>query len=133
MKYIGSFLAAECGRPLLLAAASLAGNDGRKGTRLGEFLEPRGLCFAKGWLVVAYISIFPSFLSQIFFMRGVELIGPGRAGVFINLVPIFSSFLAVVLLGDPFHFYHAAALVLVLGAQETYPELPCITKNLNMS
>lgn len=68
----------------------------------------------KGWLVVAYISIFPSFLSQIFFMRGVELIGPGRAGVFINLVPIFSSFLAVVLLGEPFHFYHAAALVLVL-------------------
>jgi drug/metabolite transporter (DMT)-like permease len=47
-------------------------------------------------------------------MRGVELIGPGRAGVFINLVPIFSSLLAVGLLGEPFHLYHAAALVLVL-------------------
>ncbi|WP_428700226.1 DMT family transporter [Stappia sp.] len=68
----------------------------------------------KGWLVVAYISIFPSFLSQIFFMRGVELIGPGRAGVFINLVPIFSSLLAVMLLGEPFHLYHALALALVL-------------------
>ncbi len=69
----------------------------------------------KGWLIVAYISIFPSFLSQIFFMRGVELIGPGRAGVFINLVPILSSLLAVSLLGEPFHFYHAAALILVLA------------------
>jgi drug/metabolite transporter (DMT)-like permease len=69
---------------------------------------------AKGWLIVAYIAIFPSFIAQIFFMRGVELIGPGRAGVFINLVPIFSSLLAVGLLGEPFHLYHAAALVLVL-------------------
>lgn len=69
---------------------------------------------AKGWLVVGYIALFPSFLSQIFFMRGVELIGPERAGVFINLVPIFSSFLAVALLGEPFHLYHAAALALVL-------------------
>lgn len=68
----------------------------------------------KGWLVIAYIAIFPSFLSQIFFMRGVELVGPGRAGVFINLVPIFSSLLAVGLLGEPFHLYHAAALCLVL-------------------
>lgn len=68
----------------------------------------------KGWLVIAYISIFPSCLSQIFFMRGVELVGPGRAGVFINLVPIFSSLLAVSLLGEPFHLYHAAALCLVL-------------------
>jgi drug/metabolite transporter (DMT)-like permease len=48
-------------------------------------------------------------------MRGVELIGPGRAGVFINLVPILSSLLAVSLLGEPFHFYHAAALILVLA------------------
>lgn len=69
----------------------------------------------KGWLVVAYITIFPSFLAQIFFMRGIELIGPGRAGIFINLVPIFSSLLAVVLLGEPFHLYHAAALCLVLA------------------
>lgn len=70
---------------------------------------------AKGWLIVAYISLFPSFLSQIFFMRGVELIGPGRAGIFINLVPISSSLLAVGLLGEPFHLYHAAALALVLA------------------
>jgi drug/metabolite transporter (DMT)-like permease len=69
---------------------------------------------AKGWLIVAYIALFPSCLSQIFFMRGVELIGPGRAGVFINLVPIFSSLLAVMLLGEPFHGYHAIALTLVL-------------------
>ncbi|MEP2435768.1 MAG: DMT family transporter, partial [Roseibium sp.] len=69
----------------------------------------------QGWLVVLYISLFPSSLAQIFFMRGVELIGPARAGVFINLVPIFAAGLGILILGEPFHAYHAVALVMVLG------------------
>jgi drug/metabolite transporter (DMT)-like permease len=48
-------------------------------------------------------------------MRGVELIGPGRAGLFVNLVPIFGALLAVLILGEPFTAYHAVGLVLVLG------------------
>jgi len=70
---------------------------------------------AKGWAIVAFVCLLPSLLSQILFMRGVELIGPGRAGIFVNLVPVFAAFLAVVLLGEPFGWYHGAALVLVLG------------------
>ena len=62
-----------------------------------------------------FVTLFPSFLAQIFFLRGVDLIGPGRAGVFVNLVPVFASGLAVVVLGEVFAWYHAAALVLVLG------------------
>lgn len=69
----------------------------------------------QGWLVVLYIALFPSCLAQIFFMRGVELIGPARAGVFINLVPIFAAVLAVSILGEPFEWHHGTALVLVLG------------------
>ncbi|TVR05623.1 MAG: DMT family transporter [Salinarimonadaceae bacterium] len=68
-----------------------------------------------GWLILLYVAFFPSLLSQIFFMRSVELIGPGRAGLFVNLVPIFGAILAVGLLGEPFHLYHGAALVLVMG------------------
>jgi drug/metabolite transporter (DMT)-like permease len=67
------------------------------------------------WLILLYVSLLPSLISQIFFMRGVELIGPGRAGLFVNLVPVFGAMLAVLILGEPFHLYHAAALVLVLG------------------
>lgn len=69
----------------------------------------------KGWLVVLYIAIGPSCLSQIFFMRGVELIGPARAGVFINLVPVFAAILAISILGEAFEWHHGLALVLVLG------------------
>ncbi len=48
-------------------------------------------------------------------MRGVELIGPSRAVLFVNLVPVFGALLAVVILSEPFAWYHAVALALVLG------------------
>ncbi|MGJ3262393.1 MAG: DMT family transporter [Salinarimonas sp.] len=68
-----------------------------------------------GWLILAYVSLFPSLIAQLCFMRGVELLGPGRAGLFVNLVPVFGAMLAVAILAEPFRLYHAAALVLVLG------------------
>ena len=70
---------------------------------------------ARGWLILLYVTLLPSLVSQIFFMRGVELIGPGRAGLFVNLVPVFGALLAVVILGEPFAWYHGVALALVLG------------------
>jgi drug/metabolite transporter (DMT)-like permease len=69
----------------------------------------------RGWLILLYVMLLPSLLSQIFFMRGVELIGPGRAGLFVNLVPVFGAILGVAILGEPFRWYHAVGLVLVLG------------------
>jgi drug/metabolite transporter (DMT)-like permease len=69
----------------------------------------------EGWLILLYVALMPSLLSQIFFIRGVELIGPSRAGLFVNLVPVFGALLAVVLLGEPFALYHALGLALVLG------------------
>ena len=69
----------------------------------------------QGWLVMLYVSLFPSFLAQVSFIRGVEILGPGRAGLFVNFVPIFAALLSVLLLGEPFRLYHAAALALVLG------------------
>jgi drug/metabolite transporter (DMT)-like permease len=69
----------------------------------------------KGLLVTAWIAVFPSFLAQVFYLRGIELIGPGRAGVFVNLVPVFSAILAVTLIAEPFAPFHAMALALVIG------------------
>ncbi|MBV8450337.1 MAG: DMT family transporter [Hyphomicrobiales bacterium] len=69
----------------------------------------------KGIFVLIYVAIGPSLLAQVFYLRGVELIGPSRTGVFYNLVPVFGAGLAVLILGEPFHFYHAIAFILVLG------------------
>lgn len=69
----------------------------------------------KGWLILAYVAVFPSLLSQLFYMRGVELIGPGRAGLFVNLVPVFGAAFAVLILSENFRLYHGLSLALVLG------------------
>ncbi len=69
----------------------------------------------QGWVVLAYTALFPSILAQIFYVRGVELIGSNRAGLFINLVPVFGTLLAVLIVGEPFHAYNGVALALVLG------------------
>jgi drug/metabolite transporter (DMT)-like permease len=69
----------------------------------------------QGLGVAAYTAIFPSILSQVFYMRGVELIGPNRASLFINMVPVFGTLLAIAILGERFHPYHAIALALVIG------------------
>ena len=65
--------------------------------------------------LLVYVVIFPSLLSQVFFFRGVELIGPQRASIFSNLVPVFGSVLAVIILGEVFESYHAVGLSLVIG------------------
>jgi drug/metabolite transporter (DMT)-like permease len=69
---------------------------------------------ATGWMVLAYVAIFPSLMAQLFYLRGIELIGPGRAGIFVNLVPVFGSALSVAILGEPIGWHQVIALVLVL-------------------
>ncbi len=78
----------------------------------GSAIWPRSVT---AWSVILYTVIFPSMISQAFFARGVELIGSNRAGLFMNLVPIFGSILAVLLLGEKFQLYHGLALTLVIG------------------
>ncbi len=69
----------------------------------------------QGLGVVAYTIFFPSIVAQIFYIKGVEMIGANRAGLFINLVPIFGTLLSVMILRETFHLYHGIAMVLVLG------------------
>lgn len=69
---------------------------------------------AKGWVIIGLITLLPSFVAQITFIQGVSDIGPGRAGLFVNLVPVFASVLAVAVVGEDFRWYHAASLALVV-------------------
>ncbi|MER8609215.1 DMT family transporter [Mesorhizobium sp. M0435] len=70
---------------------------------------------ARGWAVAFYTAIGASVISQIFYIRGNELIGANRAGLFINLVPIFGTLLSVLIVGETFQLYQALALALVLS------------------
>ncbi|MDF1779246.1 MAG: DMT family transporter [Rhizobiaceae bacterium] len=69
----------------------------------------------RGWLTLLYAAIFPSILAQVFYIMGNQLIGGNRAGLFFNLVPVFGTFFAVLLLGEHLRVFHLIALVLVIG------------------
>lgn len=69
----------------------------------------------KGWIIVGLVTLLPSFLAQVFFIRSVELIGPARAGVFINLIPVFASVMAVYYLHEPLQSFQIVSLLMVLG------------------
>jgi drug/metabolite transporter (DMT)-like permease len=103
----GLSFAAGMGAASVLSSIPLALGE----AALGQLQWPT----AKGWLLILYIAIFPSLLAQLFFMRAVDLIGAVRAGVFINLVPLFGALLAVLIVGEHFANYHSVALVLILG------------------
>ena len=66
------------------------------------------------WLTILYIAFVPSFLAQVFFIRGVELVGASKAGLFINFLPIFAAILGVLLLGERLFVYHLISLFIVL-------------------
>lgn len=70
---------------------------------------------ATGWAVILYTAIFPSLASQVLYVRGVELIGANRAGLFINAIPIFGTLLSLLFLGEALQTFHIVALLLVLA------------------
>jgi drug/metabolite transporter (DMT)-like permease len=67
----------------------------------------------EGWLIAGYTLIFPSVLSQMFYVRGVELIGANRASLFINLLPLFGTIGSVLVLGESLQPFHLLAAVLI--------------------
>jgi drug/metabolite transporter (DMT)-like permease len=67
-----------------------------------------------GWTVILFTGLVPSLISQILYVRGVELIGPNRASLFINTIPVFGTLLAVIFLRESLQGFHFVALALVI-------------------
>ncbi len=69
----------------------------------------------QGIVIILYCIVFPSVLAQTFFIRGVELIGANRAGLYVNLVPIFTALMAIIFLAESLFVFHIISLLLVLS------------------
>jgi drug/metabolite transporter (DMT)-like permease len=69
----------------------------------------------KAWALMAFIALFPSLISQVLYVRANEIIGPSRASLFMNIVPILGTVLSAVILGEAVLLLDIAALGLVLG------------------
>jgi len=62
---------------------------------------------------ISYIIIFPASLAYLFYNRGVELLGANRAGLFLHLMPVFGSIMAILFLNEAFRWYHSLGIVLI--------------------
>ena len=64
-------------------------------------------------LSLLYVAFCPSILAYLFWNQGIHEIGANQAGLYINLVPLFASLLAVLFLDERFQTYHFVGIVLI--------------------
>ncbi len=67
-------------------------------------------------LTLSYVVIFPGLASFFFWIKGISIIGANRAGVFLHLMPVFGSVMAIILFDEKFMIYHIlGAMFIVAG------------------
>jgi drug/metabolite transporter (DMT)-like permease len=64
-------------------------------------------------IVVVVLALLVSVLGMLMWTRGNQLIGPNRAAIYVNLLPLFGALLAVLLLGETIRAYHVAGGLLI--------------------
>jgi drug/metabolite transporter (DMT)-like permease len=69
---------------------------------------------ASSVLAVGYAAIFPSIISYMSYNRAVELTGATRAGMYVYLMPVFGSLMAMVFLGESFEWFHLVGIILII-------------------
>lgn len=62
---------------------------------------------------IAYVAVFPSLLSYMFWNHATQKLGVNRTGQFSHLMPVFGILLATLLLGERLQLYHALGMLLV--------------------
>ena len=64
---------------------------------------------------IAYVGALPGFLGYVFYNRAVAEVGPGKASLFIHLMPVFGTLLSTLFLGERPQIYHAAGILLIFA------------------
>ena len=61
-----------------------------------------------------FLALFPSIGSYYCWAGAVSIIGANRAGIFLSLIPLFSTILAIVIFNEQFQFFHLIGAVLII-------------------
>jgi drug/metabolite transporter (DMT)-like permease len=64
--------------------------------------------------ILLYIAIFPSIGSYYCWAGAVSIIGANRAGIFLSLIPLFSTIFAIIFFNEKFLFFHFIGSVLII-------------------
>ena len=58
------------------------------------------------FIILFYVVVFPAIAAYYCWQKGVEIIGPNRASMFIQLMPLFSAIMAIIIFKEKFELYH---------------------------
>ena len=64
--------------------------------------------------ILVYLALFPSIGSYYCWAGAVAIIGANRAGIFLSLIPLFSTILAMIFYDEKFYFFHFIGSVLIV-------------------
>ena len=64
--------------------------------------------------ILIYIAIFPSIGSYYCWAGAVSIIGANRAGIFLSLIPLFSTIFAMIFFNEKFLFFHFIGSILII-------------------
>ncbi|MFT5487328.1 MAG: drug/metabolite transporter (DMT)-like permease [Paracoccaceae bacterium] len=76
------------------------------------FYKPTPLIWETLW-TTGFNAVFASILALFWWNHTVEQLGPGRAGLFVHLIPVYTVILAMWLLGEEPFFFHAIGIGLI--------------------
>tara|TARA_B100000959_G_C14851211_1_gene570201 strand:- start:106 stop:1011 length:906 start_codon:yes stop_codon:yes gene_type:complete len=63
---------------------------------------------------IIYTAIFPSIVSYSCWTGAIAIIGANRAGIFVSLIPLFSTGMAIFFFDEEFKLYHLVASILIV-------------------
>ena len=56
--------------------------------------------------ILFYVVIFPAIAAYYCWQKAIELIGPNRSAIFVQLMPLFSALMAILIFKEKFQLYH---------------------------
>ena len=80
-----------------------------------EFSQGQEIKFSKDlFYILIFLALFPSIGSYYCWAGAVSIIGANRAGIFLSLIPLFSTIMAIFFYNEQFHFFHLIGSILII-------------------
>ena len=64
--------------------------------------------------ILIFLALFPSIGSYYCWAGAVSIIGANRAGIFLSLIPLFSTIMAIFFYNEQFQFFHLIGAILII-------------------
>jgi len=61
------------------------------------------------------VVVFPAIAAYYCWQKGVQIIGPNRSTMFVQLMPLFSAVMAIIIFKEKFELYHFAGAAFIVS------------------